>query len=279
MPELPEVEAARLMATRVAVGRRISGVWCAADSLVFEGVDPGGVRAALLGRRVRGVGRHGKHLWFELDRRPWPSFHFGMTGGFHTPRTRSVRLVSSRRRNPRDLWPPRFVKLRLTLDDGGELAVADARRLGRIRFRHDPPHEPPISLLGFDALRDLPPAARLRELLRGRAAPIKAVLLDQSFAAGVGNWIADEVLYQAKLRPRRRAHTLSAAEVRRLRARIRSVIRTAVRVRADSDRFPRTWLFHDRWGRNAGAVTARGEEIRYDTVGGRTTAWVPAVQS
>jgi formamidopyrimidine-DNA glycosylase len=279
MPELPEVEAARLTATRVAVGRRIRGVWCAADPLVFEGVSPAAVRAALLGRRVRRVGRHGKHLWFELDRRPWPSFHFGMTGGFYTARTRAVTLVSSRRRDPPDIWPPRFAKLRLTLDDGGELAVADARRLGRIRLRHDPPHEPPISLLGFDALRDLPPPARLRELLRGRSAPIKAVLLDQSFAAGVGNWIADEVLYQARLGPRRQAHTLSAAEVRRLRDRIRSVVTTAVRVRADSDRFPRTWLFHDRWGRSAGAVTARGEGIRYDRIGGRTTAWVPSVQS
>jgi formamidopyrimidine-DNA glycosylase len=158
------------------------------------------------------------------------------------------------------------------------VALADARRLGRIRLRHDPPREPPISLLGFDALRQLPSPARFRGLLRGRSAPIKAVLLDQGFAAGVGNWIADEVLYQARIDPRRRAHTLSEAEVRRLRAKIGSVVTTAVRARSDSDRYPRTWLFHDRWGRSAGALTARGEPIRYDTIGGRTTAWVPRVQ-
>jgi len=278
MPELPEVEAARLLAKRVAVGRRITGVWCAADPIVFEGVSPARVRRALLGRRVVAVRRHGKHLWLELDRRPWPSFHFGMTGGLHAPRVPSVRLVSSGRRNPGDRWPPRFTKLRLTLDDGGELALADARRLGRVRFRDDPPREPPISLLGFDALLHLPPPARFRELLRGRSAPIKAVLLDQSFAAGVGNWIADEVLYQAGIDPRRRAHRLSEAEVRRLRAKIGAVVTTAVRARSDSDRYPRTWLFHDRWGRSTGAVTSRGQRIRYDTIGGRTTAWVPTVQ-
>src|SRR5207244_4026366 len=206
---------------RVAVGRRITGVWCAADPIVFEGVSPARFRRALLGRQVLAVRRHGKHLWFALDRRPWPTFHFGMTGGLHTPSGPSVKLVSSRRRDRRDVWPPRFTKLRVTLDDGGEVALADARRLGRIRLRHDPPREPPISLLGFDALRQLPSPARFRGLLGGRSAPIKAVLLDQGFAAGVGNWIADEVLYQARIDPRRRAHTLSEAEVQRLRAKRR----------------------------------------------------------
>ena len=152
------------------------------------------------------------------------------------------------------------------------------RDRGRIRLRHDPPHEPPIGLLGFDALLELPPPRRFAALLRERNAPMKAVMLDQSFAAGVGNWIADEALYQARIAPRRRAHSLSRDEARRLRAALRSVVATAVAARADSDRFPRTWLFHHRWGRDAGAVTARGERIRHDTIAGRTTAWVPAAQ-
>lgn len=278
MPELPEVDAARLTARRVAVGRRITSVRCADDPIVFEGVPAPRFRKALLGRRVHGAHRHGKHLWLELDRRPWPCFHFGMTGGFHAPRLRAVKLVSSGKRDPGAAWPPRFTKLRLTFDDGGELVYADARRLGRVRLRHDPAAEPPISLLGFDALLALPTSKRFHALLRGRSAPIKAVLLDQSFAAGVGNWIADEVLYQARIDPRRRAGSLTEDEARRLRATLRSVVTTAVGARADSDRFPRTWLFHRRWGRNADAVTARGDRIRHDTIGGRTTAWVPAVQ-
>jgi formamidopyrimidine-DNA glycosylase len=93
----------------------------------------------------------------------------------------------------------------------------------------------------------------------------------------VGNWIADEVLYQAGIAPRRPARSLSGAELGRLRARLAGVVRTAVRLRADSDRFPRTWLFHRRWDRHPG-VTARGETIRWDIVGGRTTAWVPTAQ-
>jgi formamidopyrimidine-DNA glycosylase len=94
----------------------------------------------------------------------------------------------------------------------------------------------------------------------------------------VGNWIADEVLYQARLDPRRGANSLNPAEAARLRARLRSVVALSVRVQSDSDRYPRTWLFHDRWGKRADGMTARRERIHYLTLGGRTTAWVPVVQ-
>jgi formamidopyrimidine-DNA glycosylase len=276
MPELPEVESARRAAIAVAVGRRIVGVVVADDAIVFEQVPPARIRRALRGRRVRAVRRHGKHFWLELDRRPWLSVHFGMAGGLHTSRRRGVPLMSSGRRTEPG-WPPPFTKLRLTFEGGHELAIVDGRRLGRIRLRRDPATEPPIAALGFDALRELPPPGRFRALARASAAPVKALLLDQSFAAGVGNWIADEVLYQARLAPRRRTRSLTDVELDRLRARLRAVIRTAVRVGADSDRFPRSWLFHRRWDRRPG-VTVRGDAIRRETIAGRTAAWVPAVQ-
>ena len=278
MPELPEVEAARLLAQRVATGRRIVGVRCTSDPIVFESVPPRRFERALTGRRVVGIGRHGKHLWFELDKRPWPCLHFGMSGGLHAPGARRVKLASSRLREPEDAWPPRFTKLLLRFDDGGELAVSDARRLGRIRLRRDPAAEPPISRLGFDALLNVPPLQRFLELLSERAAPVKALLLDQTFAAGVGNWIADEVLYQARIAPHRPARSLSSVEGRRLRSALQRVIATAVAARADSDRFPRSWLFHRRWGRQRDASTARGEKIRHEVIAGRTAAWVPSVQ-
>jgi formamidopyrimidine-DNA glycosylase len=171
------------------------------------------------------------------------------------------------------------MKIHLFFDDGGELAMTDARRLGRILIRDDPLNEPPIARLGFDPLLDLPGPQAFCKMLQRRSAIIKALLLDQGFAAGVGNWIADEVLYQARIDPRRRAGTLSEAEAKLLRRRLKSVVETAVEVNADSSRYPRTWLFHERWGRRRGAKTAQGEPIEHMTVGGRTTAWVPKVQS
>jgi formamidopyrimidine-DNA glycosylase len=275
VPELPEVEAARRLLARVTRGRRIAGVRAAADPIVLAD-SPGRLRRALAGRRVLGVHRHGKHLWLELDGRPWLTLHFGMSGGVYARGRRPLRLVSHGRRDPVADWPPRFTKLLLVLDDGAEVAFADPRRLGRARLRDDPKHEAPIASLGFDALRELPTPAALHAILRGRALPLKALLLDQGFAAGVGNWVADEVLYQAGLAPGRPARSVTPAEARRLHAALRRVLRTAVAAGADSDRYPRTWLFHARWTR--GGRTARGEAIRHETIGGRTAAWVPTAQ-
>ena len=106
---------------------------------------------------------------------------------------------------------------------------------------------------------------------------MKSVLLDQSFAAGVGNWIADEVLFQARLDPRRRANTLTRSEIGILRNALKRVVTKAVAVDADKTRFPRTWLFHQRWGKPSDARIG-GEPIEFLTLGGRTTAWVPTRQ-
>jgi formamidopyrimidine-DNA glycosylase len=156
--------------------------------------------------------------------------------------------------------------------------MPNARRLGRIRLVDQPLTDPPISRLGFDALIDLPRSAQLAEKLAQRHAAIKAVLLDQSLAAGVGNWIADEVLYQARIDPRRKASDLRRDEVTRLRQKLREIIRKAVAVDADKSRFPRTWLFHARWGKDSQARTLDGQPIKFIVVGGRTTAYVPALQ-
>jgi formamidopyrimidine-DNA glycosylase len=258
MPELPEVETARRRAQRALRGRRIVAVAVVDDPIVYEGVSPARFAATLRGRRVVAVHRKGKHLWMELDRPPFPLFHFGMTGSFEIYGDGAER--------------PRFWRVEIVAEDGTRLAMPDPRRLGRLRLRRDPEAEPPLSALGFDVLRGLPPARALAPLLARRGAPIKAVLLDQSLFAGVGNWIADEALYQAAVDPRRRASSLSPAEVARLRSRLHAIVRRAVAVGADDRRYPRTWLFHHRWGRNEGARTARGEPIVYVTIGGRTTA-------
>lgn len=277
MPELPEVERARRVIEEVLLGRRIERVWCDNDDIVFSQTTGRQVVRALKGRTVEAARRRGKQLWLELDARPWPLFHLGMTGQFLTPARGPIPLASSPRPRTQP-WPPRFAKIRLHVAGGGELVMTNARRLGRIRLREDPEHEPPISALGFDPFTDMPRRPQFVAALRRRDAVIKALLLDQGFAAGVGNWIADEVLYQAAIDPRRRAASLSEAEAGRVHAKLRGVVRRACEVDADKDRFPRTWLFHHRWGKVAGAVTHRGEAIAHTEVAGRTTAWVPSVQ-
>jgi len=274
MPELAEVEFGRKIAHGF-VGRTVVDAEVAADTIVIE-PDPQQLADLLIGATVTGTDRHGKHLWIELDRRPWLMLHFGMTGHLRTLGDAPLDLEGGPKK-PDTSWPPRFTKLRIEFDDGGQLAFTNARRLGKVRLRDDPAAEPPISKLGFDPYKSLPSVEQFRARVRRRKAPvIKALLLDQKFAAGVGNWIADEVLYQAKVSPHRRTGDLTDAEIDSLRLKIRHIVKTAVRLDARKDGFPKAWLFHKRWGKQAGFIG--GKRIQFDDVGGRTTAWVPDVQ-
>jgi formamidopyrimidine-DNA glycosylase len=282
MPELPEVETVRRRIARALRGRRIAEVRAEqGDRFLFRETPYADVVRALTGARFRGAGRKGKYFWLELDRRPWPLIHLGMTGNVEIRRPRGKKH-HEKAWGGLTLWsgPPRlfFCRLLLVADDGTEIALTDPRRFGRVWLTDEPLLHPRVRKLGYDPLEEFPSAKELAVLLARRRAPIKAVLLDQTLFAGVGNWIADEILYQARIAPRRLASSLSAAEVARLRARTLSIVKLAVRVGADYERFPKDWLFHHRWGKDAGARTHSRRKIVHHEIGGRTTAWVPSVQ-
>lgn len=278
MPELPEVERARRILQRAAVSRRIVAVRCADDPIVFDRVAAAQIMDALLGREVLAAMRRGKHVWLEMSGEgPALIMHLGMTGHILTPDTDPLWLVSSPRSRTLS-WPPRYWKILLTLHDGGEVAMTNARRFGRIRLRQDPAKEDPIGRLGFDPLTDMLPLGELELALRGRHGTMKGLLLNQSFVAGVGNWIADEVLYHAGVDPRRRPSSLSSVEARRLHEALRDVIARACEVDADSARFPEDWLFHVRWGEAKATTTHDGAAIERLQIAGRTTVFVPSAQ-
>lgn len=203
MPELPEVEAFRKLAELALIGRRSTRVSTVDDSLVFDGTRPRAVSQSLKGRRVDRACRKGKFLWFELGRGPCPVFHFGMTGFYAAYSPWADR--------------PPFWKCELAAHAEVHRAFANTRRLDRIRLLEQPLQQPPLASLGFGALRELPSAGELERRLAKRPAPIQAVLLDQHFAAGPGNRLAAEILYQSGIAPHRPALSLGSEEVRRLR--------------------------------------------------------------
>jgi formamidopyrimidine-DNA glycosylase len=288
MPELPEVETSRKVVERVLRGHRLVEVIVdLEDRICFDRASPEEFKRAIEGARVTGTGRKGKYFWLELDRRPWPVFHLGMTGNVECRRPgeaftkawggkRHWRAGKAEADATAKFLP--FCRIRMLTEDGTEVAITDPRRFGRIRLATDPRSEPPVSKLGFDPLEPFPTSEELAVLLQRRRAPIKAVLLDQGLFAGVGNWIADEVLFQAKLSPRGLASRLTLEEVNRLRLKLLSIIRRSVSEDADYERYPRSWLFHYRWGKVEGATTAKKHAIVHETIGGRTTAWVPEIQ-
>jgi formamidopyrimidine-DNA glycosylase len=138
---------------------------------------------------------------------------------------------------------------------------------------------PRIKQLGFDPLLDFPNAKIIGEKLAKRKKAIKSVLMDQSLFAGVGNWLSDEILYQAKINPHTLANKLTTKQIVILRKSILSVVKKAADLDADYERFPKTWIFNVRWGKSKTAKTSKGQKIIHETIGGRTAAWVPQVQT
>ena len=197
MPELPEVERARSLIEAKALGRRIADV-DDADAWVCRPHAPGEIAAALGGATLVEAHRRGKAMWVDADDGPSLGIHLGMAG----------RIVVDERGSERG-WD-RFT---LRFEDGGSLALRDKRRLGRVVLAPD------LSRLGPDAALVTRPEFRER-IGRGRA-PVKARIMDQSRISGVGNLLADEALWRARLSPLREAGSLSAAELDELRRALR----------------------------------------------------------
>ncbi|OEL24329.1 Formamidopyrimidine-DNA glycosylase [Dichanthelium oligosanthes] len=279
MPELPEVEAARRALQAHCVGRRIARCAVADDAkVVVAGAGRAAFERAMVGKTIVAARRKGKNLWLQLDAPPFPSFQFGQyicvqySLGLPTLCYYLLRSVV----NSEEEWPSKYSKFFAELDDGLEFSFTDKRRFARVRLFDDPETVPPISELGPDALFEPMSVDNFLDSLGRKKIGIKALLLDQSFISGIGNWIADEVLYQSRIHPLQSASNLSRESREALHGSIQEVVKYAVEVDADLERFPKEWLFHHRWGKKPGTVN--GKKIEFITAGGRTTAYVPQLQ-
>ncbi len=255
------MEAYRRLAAAAALDRRITGVE-APDAWFLKGglVGPQ-VEAALVGTRLVAARRRGKLLLLDTDGGHVLGLRFGMTGRLVVDGTAGVDelLYTSRRDEP--IWD-RFT-LHLT-PGAGRLRVNDPRRLGGVVL--DPDEE----ALGPDALGVTP--RQLGLALAGSAAPLKARLLDQSRLAGVGNLMADELLWRAALAPQRPAASLSPTEHRRLHRELRRTVELLL-ARGGSHRGDLTP--HRLPG---GTCPKDKTPLQRATVGGRTTWWCPGHQ-
>jgi formamidopyrimidine-DNA glycosylase len=241
MPELPEVETiARGVNGRVR-GDQIVEVWFGSHREPFK-TSPAKQAKGLTGRTIVGVHRTGKHIVCELgtpadeigevghtrlhakrsqdaDLKPDAQWivHLGMTG----------RLLVSRPENP--VAP--HTHARVTLSSGHELRFVDPRRFGRLEFK-DLGKDSAFEAAGAEPLTI--EADAFAALFRGRKLAIKAALLNQTLLSGVGNIYADESLFHAGIRPRRRSGRLSLVELERLRVALRKVLEDAIRMGGSS---------------------------------------------
>lgn len=187
-----------------------------------------------------------------------------------------------------DIWPPKFWKFHLTTEDPAvEVAFTDPRRFGRVRLVDCPGESirkySPLVENGPDPVVDIDRFTEeyLRNKMHSRHVPIKALILDQTVLSGVGNWVGDEVLYQAKLHPEQYCDDFSDEQIKKLYDAIRHVCQFAIEKLGDSDQFPKDWMFHYRWGKGAKGAAGHlpnGEKLAFLTVGGRTSCYAPEVQ-
>ena len=204
MPELPEVETiTRTLAPRL-LGRRI--VSAEFTCLRVLRGDPDSTAAALAGRKIRGVQRHGKFIEIQLDGGRSFTVHLGMTGKLLMNAT-----------------PGRHTHAMLVLDRG-TLLYDDSRQFGRLELSEGLPAR--VGKLGPEPLEVT--LEDFTTLLRARKSRIKAVLLNQKFLRGIGNIYADEALFRAGIHPLAIGARLRKERVKRLHQAIRKVLSEAI---------------------------------------------------
>jgi formamidopyrimidine-DNA glycosylase len=246
MPELPEVERAR-QTLESALGRRIVAV-DDGDSYVCRPHMPGEIASALVGHTLASAHRRGKFMWLETEDGPALGLHLGMAG----------RIVVDP--DERSRWD-RFT---LEFADGGRLVLRDKRRLGRAVLNPDFSHVgPDAAEVGREDFRRLIGAGRT---------PIKARLLNQGAISGVGNLLADEILWQARISPLRSTADLTTDDLDELRRELRAAVRSAIRKGG-----AHTGRFIQARGRD-GVCPRDGHALERGRVAGRTTYWCPACQ-
>ena len=234
MPELPEVETIAADLRPHLVGRTIVRCDLRFPTIVRH-PEPEIFVDLVAGLRIDAVKRRGKYILIGLDEERLLVVHLGMTG--------QLRLVDA------DTPIANHTHAIFELDDGRHLRYRDPRRFGRLLLGTH------AGLVEARAMPRLGPepidadftAGRLYVALRRRKAPLKAVLLDQSTLAGVGNIYADESLHRAGLRPDRIAKRISKKSAARLHESLRHSLETAIKNRGSS-----VDTYRDAWGELGG---------------------------
>ena len=211
MPELPEVETIRRSLLPHVTGARVTSVEVRERRL--RRPIARGFEERLRGRRINDIRRVGKYLIFDLDADLHLLVHLGMSGSLE------IRAAAT----------PPIAHDHVCVGLGTDTALVfnDARRFGLMRLGAAKDLTELVGV-GPDPLSDDWSADQLRPLVRQRQRPIKNILMDQQLLAGIGNIYANEILFQAGIRPTRRGRTLRRAELERLSQAVRAVLAFAV---------------------------------------------------
>ena len=263
MPELAEV-AYYCSRWNSGIGNRVTVVEAHGQTRCFRDVDAERVRTVLTGKRLVGSRTHGKRMLFEFSEGSWLGVHLGMTG-------RLLVREASDALEKHD---------HLALKTGvGWLVFNDPRQFGKIELFESGGLPVKWQALPTEILSNKFDYEYCGKILERRSRSVlKSLLLVQELFPGVGNWMADEILWRARIRPDRRASSLDEMERKALFDSLRFVCRGAMNyIAPDYTDPPKTWLFRHRW-KVGGICPKTGTILERDEVGGRTTCWSSAWQ-
>jgi formamidopyrimidine-DNA glycosylase len=263
MPELAEVEFFRKQ-WNDGLGQKILSVELHSAKRIFRGANATQIEQTLTGAKFLESRAHGKQMLFHFSNGGWLGVHLGMTGKMRTEKP--------------SFTPGKHDHLVLRQKKQA-LVFSDPRQFGRVLF-HRGPKEP-------QWWAKLPPGVTSPQftfdrfnhfLQRHSKAPIKAVLLMQNGFPGIGNWMADEILWQSKLNPRLHSRKIVGVQKKLLFQKTQFVCRQALKIigKVYSDP-PKSWLFHHRWEKKAKCPRCK-TTLQHATIGGRTTCWCPSCQ-
>jgi formamidopyrimidine-DNA glycosylase len=261
MPELPEVETRLIYFRRSALGERIERVVITAPNIIKLPTARSFAKG-LRGRRMTDAYRRGKYLIVTLDDGHSLILHFGMGGD----------LLVYERASER----PAFTRIEFLLESGRRLAFTCPRKICRVMLVRDVEEVAALRSMGpepFGKGFSLGYFERVIEESPSRR--IKPLLLDQERVAGVGNIYADEILFEAAVRPDRAASSLREEEIRKIHRETRRVLRRAIKTGGE-DEFPGDFLV----SRNSRGAACRrcGQPIEKKTIAGRTAYFCPHCQ-
>ncbi len=263
MPELAEV----LYFSRrwdAGMGRVVVAVHANTKSRVFRGCNIAALKSGLAGARLKASRTHGKQVLFEFSGGHWLAVHLGMTGALSA--------------NPEPYEPCKHDHL-VRHTKSLALVFTDPRQFGALKVCEE--KTPPAwwKILPPQPMDDTFAPERVAEILQRHARqPLKTLLLDQRYFPGIGNWMADEIMWQMKLPPHIAAGSLAAKQALKLWRTLRKVCDVAVKtIGVDWRNPPRSWLFSHRWKR-VNDCPRCGAKLRHENLRGRTACWCPACQ-
>ena len=291
MPELPEVETTRRRIAPLLVGRRIAQVRTTPESYFFL-TPPGKLRRLLEGRRVESLDRAGKYLVAAVEGGDRLLLHLGMTGQLFSSEATSVRLLSATARaalSPEaqsHFEPDEHTHLQFRMEgEGPDVYFRDVRKFGKVQWLEAGSPAPRLERLGVDAL--LATGEIFFRATRGRKVTIKAILLDQSVCAGIGNIYADEALFISGVRPGRAARRVTRRDCDAMAAAVRQVLNRSIETGGSSisdyispDGSDGTYQDERKvYGRKGEPCPICREEIKWRVIAQRSSHYCPKCQS